>query len=435
MALIEERKNKYGISYRITVSYGYDKNGKQIRKCTSYVPDTKLTPAKKKKAVERFAMEFEKKVLSGEYETNRKIKLSDYCEQWLKTQKDILSPTTYNFYKSFIDDKLVKKLGSLKLDEIKKKHIETFLNEMKYRENGKEYSQNSQKKYLAIVKSIFHTAWLDEIIEKNPTERIHFNRNTDLDYDSNKVKCFSLEETMTFLNILENGITYHYNERKRKDRNGNIYSIKSYTSTHNIPTQFKVFFNIAIFGGLRKGEILALTWNDIDFQNNTISIHKSVCYTKGQIIIKKPKTQKSNRTITLPSSVINIINIYYKEWEQLKETLGPDWKGSDYLFIQSDGSLMHPSTPYHKFKEIIHQYNATCQKESDKLPLITLHDLRHTSATLLISQNIDIAVVSERLGHSNISTTLDIYTHALKKADESASNKLENIFFPKINAE
>ena len=78
---------------------------------------------------------------------------------------------------------------------------------------------------------------------------------------------------------------------------------------------------------------------------------------------------------------------------------------------------MHPSTPYHKFKEIIHQYNATCQKDSDKLPLITLHDLRHTSATLLISQNIDIAVVSERLGHSNISTTLDIYTHALKKAD------------------
>lgn len=429
MALIEKRNNKKGISYKITISTGYNTNGKQIRKCITYTPDPSLTPAKQKKAAEQFAADYEKKILSGNIIYRPKIVVSDYCNQWLMSQKNCLAPSTYNFYRNFITTKLIKQLGFYKIDAIKKTHIENFLDEIRYRDDGKEYSLNSRKKHLAILKSIFHTAWLDEIIDTNPTERIRLNKANGCKQEKYTPNCFSYEETVKFLDLLKNGITYTYKERSRKDKNGEIYSVKSYTSIHNIPTQFNLFYNIAIFGGLRKGEILGLTWNDINYSNNTITINKSVCYTNGKIFIKEPKTQKSNRTISLPVSLMQMIKEYNIEWMEQKKSFGLKWKGENYLFIQNDGALMHPSTPYHKFKEIIKQYNATCTSETAKLPLIRLHDLRHTCATLLIAENVDIAVVSERLGHSNISTTLDIYTHALKKADQTASEKLENNFF------
>ena len=89
---------------------------------------------------------------------------------------------------------------------------------------------------------------------------------------------------------------------------------------------------------------------------------------------------------------------------------------------------MNLDTPYHKFKEVIALYNAQCEKEEDKLPNIRLHDLRHTSATLLLSENVDIETVSHRLGHSKASVTLDVYGHWLKETDEKASDTLENLF-------
>lgn len=88
---------------------------------------------------------------------------------------------------------------------------------------------------------------------------------------------------------------------------------------------------------------------------------------------------------------------------------------------------MHPDTPYKTFKRIIKRYNSTVENESDKLPDIPLHGLRHTSATLLISQNVDVKTVSNRLGHAQTSTTMDIYSHALQKMDEQAAATLDNL--------
>ncbi|MEY8355414.1 tyrosine-type recombinase/integrase [Lachnospiraceae bacterium 54-53] len=100
----------------------------------------------------------------------------------------------------------------------------------------------------------------------------------------------------------------------------------------------------------------------------------------------------------------------------------------NYLFTQLNGRQMYPSTPYGMFKKIIRWHNEAVTKEEDKLPEIPLHGLRHTSATLLISQNVDIRTVSGRLGHAQASTTTDIYSHFLQKADEAASDPPENLF-------
>ena len=124
-------------------------------------------------------------------------------------------------------------------------------------------------------------------------------------------------------------------------------------------------------------------------------------------------------------SVMQLAKQYRKEQLQHKLSLGPDWKGQNYIFIQWNGQRMHPDTPYKKFKKLIKRYNNTVIDEKYKLPDIPLHGLRHTSATLLISQNIDVKTVSNRLGHSQASTTIDIYSHALKQLDKKAAETLD----------
>ncbi|HJA19287.1 MAG TPA: site-specific integrase, partial [Candidatus Mediterraneibacter ornithocaccae] len=414
-------------TYKISVILGIDTTGKQIRKSKTFIPDQTLTPAKMDKAAQKFALEFEEKILGGNLFTGEKMTLSEYCEVWLKESQKDLSPSTYNYYSNFIHNSLIPAIGYLKMADIKPNHIKSYIGNLKGSQ-GQELKASSIKKNLAIIKSIFKSAWNEEIIKTNPSERVKppkQEQNTD-------IKCFTIEQAQVFLNILDNDLTYKYSEHSRTNKTGKDYKIQEYKQKHKIPMQFKVFFNIALFGGLRKGEILGLTWNDIDFDNSTIQITKSVCYTDNQIIIKEPKTKTSIRTITLPLSTINLIKEYRKEWLLLKMRLGSAWEGNeDFLFIQSTGKLMHPSTPYHTFKKILMQYNSTVESSSDKLPLITLHGLRHTSATLLISQNVDISTVSKRLGHAQQSTTMNIYAHSLEKMDKTAASKMENLFFTK----
>lgn len=124
---------------------------------------------------------------------------------------------------------------------------------------------------------------------------------------------------------------------------------------------------------------------------------------------------------------------------KLKVSLGDQWQGcegknwqeNNNIFIPWNGKQMNISTPYQTFKDIIHKYNATVEDNSLKLPNIPLHGLRHTSATLLISDNIDVRTVSARLGHAQTSTTMNIYAHSLKKSDEKAASSLNNLLIKK----
>lgn len=204
--------------------------------------------------------------------------------------------------------------------------------------------------------------------------------------------------------------------------------MSAYEESRSLPKQFKVFFYIAIFGGLRRGEIVALTWDDINFEDSSVNISKSTSYVDKQIITKEPKTLTSIREIKLPGFVMQLLKEWKLEQNKYRLSLGDQWIGTNHIFTQWNGKQMYPSTPTLTFKKVINQYNKSITKEKDKLPLIPLHGLRHTSATLLIAENMDVKTVSSRLGHAQTSTTMDIYAHALKQMDEKAANALEDIF-------
>lgn len=438
MASIEKRGN----TYTVTVSAGYDVKGKKIREKTTFIPDTNMTERQQQKALEKFAYNFEERVKNGKYLKGEKITFKEFTEQWLKEYAKVnITPSTYNVYVHNLDTKILPAIGHLKLSKIQPLHLQSFYNNLLedgVRQDKKTcgYSPATIKKIHVIISSILNTAMKWQAIDSNPCTRVTVPKQQKLSSD---IKNFTLEQAITFLNALEMDYTASYKAHERIDDTGLKYHVDSYSETREIPLQFKVLFNLSLYGGLRRGEVLALSWSDIDFKNRTISITKSTCLVGKEMVTKEPKTKSSERTITMPASVIEMLKKYKTEQKELKVKLGDQWQGEygddwqerNFIFIQWNGKQMSLSTPYHTFKDIIEKYNATVEEESLKLPNIPFHGLRHTAATLLISQNVDVKTVSARLGHAQTSTTMNIYAHSLKKSDETAADVLDNILAQK----
>lgn len=427
MASIEKR----GKSYSITVSNGYDIYGKKLREKTTFTPDPNMTPKQQQKALEAYVFEFEQRVKNGKLLTGDKLTLKEYSDRWLEEYaKTNLTQVSYRNYCDILKLRILPALGHIKLTSIKPLHLQSFYNNLLedgVRIDGKPggYSPATIKKDHVVLSSMLSTAVQWQLIESNPCDRVSVPKvkNT-----SDNIKYFTFEQTQAFLNALNMSYSTTYKAHKRKGSLHEEYNVAEYTESRNIPLQFKVLFHIALFGGLRRGEIVALTWDDIDFDTNSIKINKSSSHVDRQVITKDPKTSTSNRTIKLPDFVMQLIKDWKLEQNKYRISIGDQWNGTNHIFIQTDGRQMYPSTPTATFKKILIQYNNTVENEKDKLPMITLHGLRHTSATLLIAENVDVKTVSSRLGHAQTSTTMDIYAHALKQMDEKASNALEDAF-------
>ena len=138
------------------------------------------------------------------------------------------------------------------------------------------------------------------------------------------------------------------------------------------------------------------------------------------------KSNTSNRLVTLPVQVMDMMKQWQTEQEEYRRSVGSYWQNGGYVFTQDNGEKLDVSTPNKVFKKIIRRYN---KDHEDQLPEITLHGLRHTNATLMIANNINMKTVSSRLGHSEIGTTMDIYAHALRSADQQTADTLGSLFF------
>lgn len=222
------------------------------------------------------------------------------------------------------------------------------------------------------------------------------------------------------------------------------YYVNEYTESYTVPTQYKVFFTLSLFCGFRKGETLALHWNDIDFKEKKISISKSVGMTENGFDYKEPKTKKSVRKVSIPDDVIPLLKQYHFEYIQTRFSHGTAWQGDlsngGNLFIQADGKLMGHTTPYQYFTKHLHRYNEWVQNNPDKakaegleeLPIIPLHGLRHSCATLLNYLEVNIIEISKTLGHSTCSTTMNIYAHSFEEQQEEVATKVNE--FLRLNA-
>lgn len=405
MASIRKRGN----TYQITVSNGRDPLGRKLVETATFVPDQNRTEKQNQKALEKFIFEFEEKVRSGKYLDGEKVSFQQFADTWIADYAmQQLELTTVDIYKLLLKVHILPEIGNIKLARIQPVHLNKLYNAMlQSRKDGKPggYSPTTIKRVHALISSILSTAVKWNILLENPCDRV---RPPKQERNMSDVKFFTLEQCNAFLEAIDTQL-----------------------ADGKILLQHKVFFHLALFCGLRRGELIALEWSDFDFNNNTVSITKSTGIVDGSPITKAPKNKTSVRTVTMPQSVTVLLRQYKAEQQRTRMSLGSYWKGANYVFIQTDGKQMYPSTPYHVFKDVLHRYNQNLPDGSEALPDIPLHGLRHTSATLLISQNIDVRTVSGRLGHAQTSTTMNIYAHSLQKMDEKAADTLDNILTKK----
>ena len=184
-------------------------------------------------------------------------------------------------------------------------------------------------------------------------------------------------------------------------------------------------FLLEIATGLRRGELLALRWSTVDFKKGLIMIRQTLTRsrvdggkTKTALIFQDPKTKASRRDIPLPNGVLEELKAHKARQAQEKLLIGEAYQDNDLVFCTPDGKPLDP-------RNILRLHTALLKNA--KLPHISFHDLRHQFATLLLDEGIHPKVVQEMLGHTKISTTLDIYSHVSTELKEKAANRLDEV--------
>lgn len=410
------RKVRRG-TYQFTVSCGYDVDGKIKQVFKTYHCKRKSEKAQEKEAYSA-AVEFEKSVKQG-WVMPSDVRFYQFYETWRKEWGDPvhghLTLCAFQNYCDNINRWIIPEIGNKKLQEIVPNDIQHIINELNIG-----HAPATVHKIMSSLDSVLRYAYKMCVIEENPLKRCELPSTKK---EEKEIHTFTSEQAITFLNAITKPYPVEYNRKGTH-----------YTELKTMPIQLQAFFYLAIYGGFRRGEILALTWHDIDMSENTVSISKALMVVRenGHLSqrIKPPKTAHGVRVITVPQSCIDILSRWKLEERKLAFKLGSEWQGADnfdeqFIFIQQNGLQMNATTPRLAFHRFIDNYNQHCTREKDKLPKIRLHDLRHTTATLLFEYGADVTQVQNRLGHAKASTTLNYYAETIPERDKQASDLLE----------
>lgn len=386
-------------TYRLVVFKGYNLDGSLCR-------HTKTVHCSKKHAEIELA-KFIADVENNLVPESKSITFKQFTEIWKKDYgSKELAPTTFYRYVRILETRILPYFGKFKLDDIKPTDIMRFYdmleNDSQIRRlknnRGERLTKPLSKKTILehhkLIRAMLHKAVYWQLIVNNPAERVQPPK-------TKKVrKKFYDDEQCKYL--LE-----HLDELPYED------------------IKYKVAITITIFTGVRLGELMGLEWSDIDFDNGIISITKASQYLaeKG-VFLKDPKTESSIREVSIPDFVVKLLEDYKVWYDEQKKLLNELWINSNRLFVQANGKPMHPSTISKWFVAYI---------EKIGLPVINFHGLRHTNASLLIAQNVDVAIVAARLGHSQITTTLNFYVHPVASHNKVAGNILQNLLVDKNN--
>lgn len=383
-------------SYRLTVSEGFDLNGRPMI-------HRKTVHGTKKDAEVELA-KFVTEVQNGLVIDGKSLKFSEFTEIWKRDYgSKELAPSTYKRYCRMLETRLLPYFGHFYINKIKPTDIMKFYDLLEkdtqlVRKKGNNGSKTKKPlsgktilEHHRLLRAMLHKAVYWQLVVSNPAERVQPPKAR-----KPKRKLYDDEQTKILLENLE------------------LLSSED--------TKYKVAIILTVFTGVRLGELMGLEWQDIDFKNGIISINRSSQYLSDMgVFTKVPKTESSIREIAIPEFIISLLDEYKLWYEEQKSVYGELWTNSDRLFVQADGKPMHPSTISKWFVKYVGQIG---------LPVINFHGLRHTNASLLVAQNIDIAVISARLGHAQISTTLDFYVHPLLSHNRKAGYALENLLLP-----
>ncbi|HFE9852876.1 TPA: tyrosine-type recombinase/integrase [Enterococcus faecalis] len=340
-------------------------------------------------ALSRLQVDYEKNGLSN----NDNMTFNQLYQLWFKQHAKDVKETTKQRIRIFFNNHILKDLGQLKIDKITPLYCQKVLN--KWSDEMVTY------KHLRIyVNMVFKYGILIDVIKDNPMER------TIIPKKKKQIK----DETDSY-----------YTKKELKEFFRCLLRLKD--------RRAYAFFRVLAFAGLRKGETMALTWNDIDFANNLIHVNKTLAELKqGNPIIQDTKTESSNRSVKVDDQTITIL----KEWKnhilQEKFRLGirDENFNENVVFCNS---VLYRDNPY-LYKSYANNVLKKVKKHFPDMKIIKVHDFRKTNASLLFESGASIKDVSQRLGHKSTKVTTDIYIMVTKtKQDETAKKFADYMAF------
>jgi integrase len=354
------------------VTVGTDpKTGNPIRK-TFY--------GDKRKEVARKMTELRQKIFDGSYIKQSEITVDEWFKQWNEGRKNTVAYSTYRVYGSLIRNHIAKEIGDVKLKDLKTRHLQEILNDRF--DNG--LNSGSVKLIYAVANKGLKQAVKEKLIYNNPAKAIELPKKQ----EEQKLHTWNKKQVNEFL-------------ARAKDH------------------RYYMIFFLAVNTGMRRGELLGLKWEDIDFNKKRLEVKRQAIRTDKGIILKKPKTEAGNRVIPITDNIIKELKKHKIRQNENKLALGSNYKDRDLVNCNKVGKPINPVNTYIEFKKISRSIN---------LPEIKLHDLRHTFSSLFLENGGNIKTLQQILGHSSISVTMDTYSHVTDEMLDSAAKNMDSMY-------
>ena len=366
-------------TWRLEVTIGTDARGKPKR----YSKTVHGSEKEADKALARFYTE----CADGKVKKQSAMKIGELCDTYYEEHaKRFLKTSTLHGTKTGIENWIRPYLGHKKCSALTRLDVQRWINLMT--DNG--LSPKTIRNYVTVLRSMMNFAVNMGIIDDTPCRNLRLPTA-----EKTEARYLSFDDVKTLLRALQDVTEDEY--------------------------AYKCAVLLFLFGGLRRGEALGLNWNDVDFKENKIHIHRTrLVDRKGKMYEDTPKTRYSVRTISLPAEVMRELRRLQMFQKERRLKCGSAYTVSDAVLQKPLGGPMYPSSLYRWYRMFLDRAG---------LPRVGLHALRHTHASMLAHQTTDTAQISERLGHSDLTTTLNIYTHLFENSDREIADALSKEFF------
>lgn len=359
------------VAYQVVIDLGTDPiTGQRNRKCKT-VHGTK-------KQAEMLRRQMIQEIESGHITAPSTRKLQDWMIDWLDNYRPNIEETTRDGYKEKLDNYIIPGLGNISLNALRAEHIQKWVNSLSKRGLSAKTIRNA----FNILNPALKKAVVLHMIPSNPCEGVELPKLV-----RPEVAVYDSKDFKKVLDAAEG-------------------------------TDMYLIVLLELTVGLRRGELIALKWPQVDLKSGVLYIQENTVRAHGTTITKQPKSKAGNRKITVGSAVVAVLQQAKSEYEKDKAEWGPGFHDDGYVIRQPNGKPFKPDSITHKWRnfEKKHGFNH-----------IKFHGLRHSNATALIQAGVSPKVVQARLGHADVTITLNTYTHVRPSMDQEAANKLDDM--------
>jgi len=363
--------------YKIITECGCDMFGKRIRHSEVFYGTPQEAKIKDAELTKKYYHKVQKKNKNLTFESYSEVFIENYCI-------DNIAKITLRNYKQMLK-RINEIIGKVKLRDLDSFILDKMYKEIRKGKKGKTLSNKTMKHYYALVGLMLKQAAIWKFIQYNINSEAKKPPKA-----TSKRNFYELTDVQKLFNCLK--------------------------SEENI--KYRALLTLSFDSGARRGEIVALRWSDINFENHTILLDNSLKVIYGEVDEENAKSDASIRTIYISEYTINVLKDYKKWQDSYIKRKGDKWKGTDRVFTSRIGTHMHPDTCGKILNKIIAKYD---------LAKITPHEFRHTVDTLLLESGINPKAVSERSGHADTRVTMEIYAHIFSKTKQESANVINKV--------